>query len=287
MLFRRTFVSSCAGFVALAGLLAVAVAGTTPARAEVKLEARYSVSILGIPLGTGAWIIDIGDDQYKMTANGQVSGLLKAFSSGDGAAAVQGAIQNGRVSPSAYVIHIKTRNKVDEVRMAFAGGAVKQLAVEPPVEIKPDTVPLTEAHKRGVIDPISMGLVPAAGANGLAPQACDRKVQAFDGRIRFDLALSYKRMEVVKSEKGYEGPALVCGTRFIPIAGHETGRQGIKSLKEAHDIEIWYAPVAGTKFIAMYRINVPTSIGTAVLRATRFESTVKAAHTGAATAKTQ
>jgi hypothetical protein len=274
-----------ARLVALTCLLACA--GVTGARADSKLEARYTVSLLGIPLGSGSWVVEFGEDSYKIAANGQVTGLLKAFSSGDGAAAVQGAIQNGRVSPSAYVIHIKTRNKVDEVRMAFAGGAVKQLAVEPPVEPKPDTVPLTEAHKRGVVDPISMGLIPAAGANGLSPEACDRKIPAFDGRIRFDLALSYRRMEAVKAERGYEGPALVCGVRFIPIAGHETGRQGIKSLRDSRDIEIWYVPVAGTKFIAMYRINVPTGLGTAVLTANRFETSVKSVRTGAGTPKTQ
>ena len=275
MVFRLPRVLPGFGLSALATLALAAAAGA--ARAETKLEARYSVSLLGIPLGTGSWVVDVTDDTYTMSANGHVTGLLKAFSSGEGAAAVQGSIQNGRVSPNAYVIHIKTRNKVDEVRMAFAGGAVKQLSVEPPVEPAADRVPLTEAHKRGVVDPISMGLIPGMGPNGLSPEACDRKVQAFDGRIRFDLALTYKRTETVKSEKGYEGPALVCGTRFIPLAGHETGRQGIKSLKESRDIEIWYAPVAGTRFIAMYRINVPTGLGTAVLRATRFESTVKAA----------
>jgi hypothetical protein len=285
MLLRLPCVLPSARLVALACLLGSA--GVTVVRAEAQLEARYSVSLLGVPLGYGSWVVDVGDDTYTMAVNAQVSGLMKAFSSGDGAAAVQGAIQNGRVSPSAYVIHIKSRNKVDEVRMAFAGGVVKQLVVEPPVEPKHDTVPLTEAHKRGVVDPISMGLIPGAGANGLSPDACDRKVAAFDGRIRFDLALTYKRMEVVKTEKGYEGPALVCGTRFIPIAGHETGRQAIKSLRDARDIEIWYAPVVGTKFIAMYRISVPTMLGTAVLQATRFVSTVKAARTGVGTPKTQ
>jgi hypothetical protein len=282
MLFRLPCVLSSAGLVALACCAAV-----TPGWAQTKLEVRYSVSLLGIPLGSGSSVLEIGDDSYKIVANGQVTGLLKAFSSGEGAAAVQGAIQDGRVSPSVYVVHIKSRNKVDEVRMAFAGGVVKQLAVEPPVELKPDTVPLTEAHKRGVVDPISMGLLPAVGANGISPQACDRKIPAFDGRIRFDLTLSYRRMETVKSERGYEGPALVCATRFVPIAGHESGRQGIKSLRDSRDIEIWYVPVAGTRFIAMYRINVPTQLGTAVLQATRFETSARAARSGPGTPKTQ
>lgn len=285
MLLGPRCVLSSAALVAFAcGLSSIAA---TAARGDTKLDARYTVTLLGIPLGSGSSVLEIGEDSYKIVANGQVTGLLKAFSSGEGAAAVQGVVQDGRVSPSAYVLHVKARNKVDEVRMAFAGGTVKQLAVEPPVEVKPDTVPLTEGHKRGVVDPISMGILPAVGPNGLSPQACDRKIPAFDGRMRFDLALSYRRMETVKSEKGYEGPALVCATRFIPLAGHETGRQAIKSLRESRDIEIWYVPVAGTKFIAMYRINVPTQLGTAILQATRFETTTLKAARGGGTPKTQ
>src|SRR5688500_5309979 len=56
-------------------MLTVAV----PAAAQGKLEARYDVTLAGILVGTGAWTVDILDDQYSAAASGGATGLLKAL----------------------------------------------------------------------------------------------------------------------------------------------------------------------------------------------------------------
>ena len=61
---------------ACAGSLLACRAG---ASAQGKLDARYEATLAGIPVGKGAWIIDIADDQYSAAASGGTSGLLKAF----------------------------------------------------------------------------------------------------------------------------------------------------------------------------------------------------------------
>jgi Protein of unknown function (DUF3108) len=272
----------------LAPILAASVAAApNTASAEGKLEAHYRVTLAGLPLGGGAWVIDVADDRYTMAASGQVSGVLKAFSTGEGTAAVRGTIQGTRMGVSGYAMHIKSRNKIDDVRMAVAGGALKELAVEPPVEPNPSHVPLTEAHKRGFVDPISAGMIPAAGANGVGPEACQRTLPVFDGRQRYDLALAFKRMDKVKAERGYDGPVVVCAVTYRPLGGHDPERQAIKFLRESRDLEMWFAPIAGTRFLGVYRIVVPTLLGNAVLNATRFVSTPRSSRAGAANAKTQ
>ena len=50
----------------------------------------------------------------------------------------------------------------------------------------------------------------------------------FDGRLRYDLKLDFKRMETVKAEKGYHGPAVVCAVYFTPVAGYIPDRPVIK-----------------------------------------------------------
>jgi len=47
------------------GVVIVMLAGATcdPVRAQGKLEARYAASVGGIPLGKGAWVIEIGESQ--------------------------------------------------------------------------------------------------------------------------------------------------------------------------------------------------------------------------------
>jgi hypothetical protein len=104
----------------------------------------------------------------------------------------------------------------------------------------------------------------------------------FDGRQRFDLALSFKRMDHVKAAGGgYIGPVVVCSVRYNPIGGHDKTRFAAKFLRESRDIEIWYAPILGTRFVAVYRLGIPTAFGYAVLQATRFVSASSATRAGA------
>jgi Protein of unknown function (DUF3108) len=133
---------------------------------------------------------------------------------------------------------------------------------------------LTDAHRKGVVDPMSAALLRVAG-NGdpVSPDACRRTIPVFDGRMRFDLQLSYKRMERVAAEKGYNGPVVVCAVQFVPLAGHVPARAAIKYLVAQRDMEVWLAPIAGTRVVVPFRVSVPTPIGTGVLEATQFVST--------------
>lgn len=262
---------------------ALLLGGTVDAAsAQSRFEGHYRASLAGLPIGSGTWIVDFADDSYTMAVSGHASGLLKAFSTGDGKAAVRGLLSGTKLAPTSYAITVHTRTRKDEVKMTFAGGNVKEVEVEPPVDPDPARVPLTERQKRGVLDPITVGIVPAAAAGGVGPEVCRQTANVFDGRMRFDLALSYKRMEKVKTEKGYEGQAVVCTVTYQPLGGHNPERGAIKFLRNSRDMELWFAPVAGTKFVAMYRIIVPTILGPAMLEATRFNSTPRPAHAGSA-----
>jgi hypothetical protein len=88
----------------------------------------------------------------------------------------------------------------------------------------------------------------------------------------------------VKSEKGYEGTVVVCAVTFSPIAGHVPERAALKYLAELRDMEMWLAPIAGTRVVVPYRVSVPTPIGLGVLQATQF---VSVPQPGKASAKTQ
>src|SRR5260370_27449472 len=80
----------------------------------------------------------------------------------------------------------------------------------------------------------------------LVMQACQRTLAVFDGRMRYDLQLAFKRLERVKAEKGYQGIAVVCSGHFAPIAGHIPDPAAIKYLTELRAIAMWPAPLAGT-----------------------------------------
>jgi hypothetical protein len=170
--------------------------------------------------------------------------------------------------------------------MTINNGVVKDYVVEPSSPPNPERVPITEAHRHGVTDPMTASLIRAAG-NGdpLGPEACQRTMSIFDGRMRYDLQIAYKRMDKVKADKGYQGPVVVCALYFSPIAGHIPDRSAIKYLVELREMELWLAPVAGTRILVPFRISIPTPIGLAVLEATQFVSA--AVPSRAASAKTQ
>jgi hypothetical protein len=170
--------------------------------------------------------------------------------------------------------------------MVLAGGNIKEYAIDPPLPPHPERIPVTDADRQGVIDPMTSTLnrVPGTG-DPRSPEACNRRVSVFDGRLRYDLHSAYKRIEMVKSEKGYQGPVVVCAVYFKPISGYVPDRPAIKYLIELRDAEVWLAPIAGTRVLVPYRFSLPTPFGVGVLQATQF---VSVAHPRtAASAKTQ
>jgi len=287
---RRSVISLSSALRCLCGLGAAAlVAGNgAPAHAQGKLEARYTATLAGIPIGKGAWIVDIGEDQYRAAASGATSGLLRVFAGGQGTGAVQGVITAGHLVPASYSASITADKKTDEVRLALVGGNVKDALVQPPQQPNPERVPITDAHLRAVSDPMTGSLVRVPG-NGdpVSAEACQRSASIFDGRIRYDLRMAFKRMEHVKAHKGYDGPVVVCAVYFTPVAGHIPSRAAMKYLAEQKDMEVWFAPVANTRVLVPFRFSVPTPVGTGVLQATEWVSIPQPAHAAAATAKTQ
>lgn len=250
---------------------AAIVVSASGAQAQSKLEARYSVSLAGIPLGAGTWVVDITGDQYTAVANGRTTGLIKLIADGQGSAGSRGTFQGASVASSGYMANTVSEKKTDEVRMVLRGGAVKEVTAEPPLELSPDRVPVTDAHRKGVTDPMSAALIPVAGKGELlAPEACKRKLAIFDGRQRADIDLVYKRMDQVKADKGYQGPVVVCTVLYNPIAGHRPQRDAIKYLVAQRDMEMWLAPIAGTRVLVPFRFSVPTPFGLGLLQANYF-----------------
>lgn len=268
-------------WIAPAGLcLAVLAATAGTASAQGRLDAKYEASLAGLPIGKGAWIVDIADDQYSAAVSGATTGLMKSIGGGNGTGTAQGRIATGQFSPLSYVSTINYGKKAEVIRIALGGGNVKDSAIEPEPPETPGRIPVTEAHRRNVLDPMTGALVKVAGTGDpVSPDACRKTLPVFDGRMRYDLRLEYKRMENVKAEKGYQGPVVVCAVYFTPIAGYVPDRASIKYVAAQRDMEIWFAPITGTRVLAPYRISIPTPLGTGMIEATEFFSVQKTAKT--------
>jgi hypothetical protein len=279
---RFPFAAAPATFAAAVCVMAVLAADAGHVAAaqvgQVHLEAEYTATLAGLPIGHGAWTIEIAEDQYTAAASGATSGLLRIFTGARGSGASRGSFNGDQTMPTSYIATIDYEHgKIDDVRMALAGGTVKDLFADPPLYPHPDRIPVSDADRRGVVDPMS-STINRVGGNGdpVSPLACARKVAVFDGRVRYDLRSEFKRIERVKAERGYQGPAVVCAVYFEPISGYVPDRAVIKYLVALRDAEVWLAPIAGTRVLVPFRFSMPTPLGLGVLQATQFVAAAQA-----------
>jgi hypothetical protein len=276
----------CSCLVALGGLALCVSAALSRSAApthhfSAKLDAAYEATLLGIPIGDVNWTIDFHDSRYSAAAHGSTAGLMLIFSRGHGTAEAQGSVAGKEPLSSNFLINITHGAASQEVKILFKHGKASE-SVAPPLKPNPQLVPLNEAYRTGVVDPMSALLVNVPGSGEtVGPAACARTIAVFDGRMRFNLKLAYKRIEQIQVPDGYQGPAAVCAVFFTPLAGYDPNRYAIKYLQAERGMEIWLAPLSGTRLMVPYRLSIPTPIGVGILQATRFVWTPETGQAGA------
>jgi hypothetical protein len=251
----------------------LADAGLSLAVAQAKLDATYRATLLGLPIGEISWTVELGRNRYSATASGELAGLLRIFSDGHGSVSAEGTMPGGRPAASNFALKVIAGRWTDELRIVFRGGKAQEYLATPPPKPDPNQVPLTDANRTGVLDPMTALLIAIPGSGETAvPEACDRTVAIFDGHTRYNLQLAFKRIETVKTPAGYQGPAMVCSVKFFPVAGYDPKHYLVTYLAAQPDMEVWLAPFAGNRLMVPYRLSVPTPFGRGILQAIKFET---------------
>ena len=246
------------------------------AQAESHLTARYTISMTGVPIGRILWTVDVGDGFYTTSASGMASGALSILVNGEGRVSTHGVAKGGRLMPTFFTSNVNDDDGNIGLQMIFNNGAISELLTNAPPP-KPDHLPVTEADRHGATDPLTAMLISAASAeDALMPASCNRVLAIFDGQRRYNLALSYKRVDTMKADEGYAGPVLVCGVVLQPIAGYKADSVLVKYVAGRRDMELWFAPLTGTAIIAPIRVLMPTLLGTLEIAADRFATTTPA-----------
>ncbi len=244
------------------------------AQAGGKLEASYTISFARIRVGDIAATGVFGESEYAISARGRAGGIMKILVDGEASFATHGIIKDGYPVPTTFTSKIVSDAETSDVTMVLDDGSVKELAVAVPP--KSDRVPVTQANRQGIVDPLTAMLFSAAAAGeGLSREVCRHTLPIFDGRQRYDLKLAFKRMDKVTAEKGYAGPVVVCSVSYEPIAGHRPSTPLIKYLSEGREMEMALAPVAGTRLLAPFRMLVESALANLVIEANQFEITAQ------------
>src|SRR5262249_39167430 len=183
----------------------------------------------------------------------------------------RGTIKDSHPAPTTFTSKIISYAETSDVTMVLDEGSVKEIAAAP--QPGADRVPLTQANRQGIVDPLTAMLFSAAAAGeGLSQEACRRTLPIFDGHHRYDLKLAFKRMDKMTAEKGYAGPVVMCSVSYEPIAGHRANVPLVKYLSEGREIEIALASIGGTRLLAPFRLSVVSTLANLTIEANRFET---------------
>lgn len=235
------------------------------------VRATFDVRLGPLQVGRGNFEAQVTDHYYAVGVSAKVTGVAHLLAGGEGSATARGAFQRDKLAPTLYHISNSAGSGSNEIRLLMRGNQVLNETVIPPSQPTPDRVPLNEAARKGVVDPLSAFVFPVANEGALAqPASCDRTLKIFDGRQRYDIAMSYARTIPSVSAGDYEGPMLVCKARYTPISGHRKIAAAKEDKSEAyHDIEAWMMPIKGTRALVLFRMQIGTPAGTLSIQANK------------------
>jgi len=206
----------------------------------------------------------LGRDSYSMRGKGElkfITGLLFEISGG---ATTTGAVTSNGPKPSSFSFTFKTKKRRGDLAMMFENNAVSHVMARPPFSDSAKIIPVTAAHVKDVLDPLSAIFFSArSNSRNVDGSVCPGRIRVFDGRQRFDLQLSHKKTIQVKKrgKGGYRGMAIVCRIKYLPIAGYKPDNSGIKFMAETDDIEVWLIKVPRKGMYVPYYVKVPTPYG--------------------------
>src|SRR6516164_5300235 len=139
------------------------------AHAEGKLDASYTISFAHIPVGDIAATGVFGESEYTISARGRAGGIMKVLVDGEASFSTHSAIKDGYPVPTTFTSKIVSDAETSDVTMVLDEGSVKELAATAPP--KSDRVPVTQANRQGIVDPLTAMLFSAAAA-GESPKRC-------------------------------------------------------------------------------------------------------------------
>lgn len=260
-----------AGLVLL-GLAATLAAARSRAIETTEFRATYAITLGGTVIGRASAESRITGSAYTAAIKGYTSGMSRMVTDATAQLSGSGRIAGMRVLPSSFELETLENGFGTHVQMAMQAGQVTRVVAVPSLPKAPDRIPVTQTHKTDVVDPLSAFLVPV-DRPGAPPGrvACSRRIKVFDGWTRFDVELYFKGMKAVDGGANtYAGEVVVCGARFIPVAGHRLGGETIGDFLVSDRVEIWLVPVDKTALLVPFRIVLGTRWGDLVVYATRF-----------------
>ncbi|MGA9796155.1 MAG: DUF3108 domain-containing protein [Rhizomicrobium sp.] len=202
-----------------ASVLAAALFAT-PAIAAGTLDVGYSIAFWSIPFGHTDYRASFANGGYDAKSHFQTSGVVSLFWNSTIDATANGKIGERSIAPAVYDSYSTDHHsKIQRVKVTFKNDDPTTFA-DPPYNLT--KYPVTDAQKKGSVDPMAAITTILAGVKADAKNPCGTGVQVFDGKRRYDVLFSYVKDEPLKLDNGlYNGTAHECQVHYNEIAGYK------------------------------------------------------------------
>lgn len=258
----------CTLILSLSAMPASAIA------ADSRYRTEYRISVLGLTIARSEMDTAINDKNYTFSGNFHSSGIARIFDKTNGSITINGQMRPqgtiAAVQPVSYVTTYRSGKKHKRTAINFKNGSVSSYNNQPPVHKVDPWEELRAAHLKSVFDPISAMIITSPSADAV----CRRTLQVFDGQTRAQIRLTPAGSEKFATQ-GFNGTAIICNARFVPVAGYEKDKKSIRYLADKSKITIGFASLntdrQGAGIYAPVSASVGTQIGTVKVYATRFE----------------
>ncbi len=263
-------------------LLAAALVSGSAATADAQtMTVKYGMSIAGLPIGSATVSLTPNGQSTQISVSGSAGGPLEIgrmrasaviapgrvtaqSQSGSGKDATSASlVSQGSAGNSSFTYSGTTSRGPGKLAMTVAGGRVTALDADIPDNPKAVRVPVTDAHKTGVSDPLAvLGQIIRPGGTLRPDGVCGRTHQIFTGVLRVTIsgAPAEERPAVRGMPEGYR--ALACRVTVTPVAGHRIDKGNRAEVRTA---SVVFA-VNGEKAL-LWSLSVPVLIGSFALTA--------------------
>ncbi len=241
----------------------------SPAQPASQLQMAMTLYAGGITMGTMDMDATLRGDAYHVVSNMQTSGVVNAFWQSEIQATASGKLGAKGFQPGLYDSYDAGHaGRKQQVSLSYDGGTPKLYA--DPVyattgfEVKPDDT-------RSTLDPLSAVTFIFSGVSTSSANPCAVTAPVFDGRRRYDIAMSKVRDVDIRMDNGlYQGKGVECEVRYRQLAGF---RPNVLKARESFPlIHAWFvsfpSTVTGRDYTVPVRVWADTKYGVLAMLAT-------------------
>ena len=238
-------------------------------RPDSRLQAALSLYVWGFTVGKMDLDASLRGPDYRAVSHFKTYGLASILWPSEITATSSGQAGSKGLTPALYdSFDIGRGGKRQQVSLRYEGDAAPRLIADPPYsttgyEVKADDI-------RSTLDPLSAVMLIASGIAAQPGNPCGFTAPVFDGRRRYDVALTKTGDVDVRLDNGaYHGKAVACDVRYRQLAGFRPSV--LKSNDSFPVIHAWIArfpnPATGGEYAIPVRVWADTRYGRLTVQA--------------------